>query len=160
MILLEIPAGVDVVAILTLLSVIPLGMLFLLMLALGGVGMGHGLPLTWGNLWYYLPLLFGLFALISSILLLKGIRSRFLWGSLIAYWIVLFAYFMPLAVRIWSEYSTGENAGFRYLATYQIESLIVVILPHIYAAVCSAYFLVSKRVLRYFGLMKVSLASK
>jgi hypothetical protein len=156
----EIPAGVDVVAILTLLSIFPLGMLFLLTLAVSAVGMGSGLPLTWYNLWAYLPLLFGLFALISSILLLKGVRSRFLWGSLIAYWMVLFVYFVPFAVRIWSEYSTGENAGFRYLATYQIESLIVVILPHVYAAACSAYFLVSKRVLRYFGLMKVSLASK
>lgn len=140
---MEIPAGVHWVAMLTLLSIFPLGMLFLLTLRFSAD---------------YLPLLFGLFALISSILLFTGVRSRFLWGSFIAYWVVLFVYFVPLTVGIWS--ATWEYTGFRYLATYQIESLIVVIFPHIYAAGCSVYFLFSKRALRYFGLIKVNLASK
>lgn len=150
---MERPIGVRIVAILTLLSAFALGLLFLLALGVSVVGMGSGLPLTLDNLWYYLPMFFGLFALVSSSLMLAMIRSRFLWYSLLAYWIVLFLYFVPLAVRFWSEYSRGEYAGFQNLAAYQIETLIIVLIPHIYAVGCSTYFLSSKKVLEYFNII-------
>lgn len=149
---MERPTGMTIVAVLTMLSTLPLGLMYLLALAASSVGMGPGLPLTLDNLRYYLPLFFGLFAFVSSSLILREVKSRFLWYSLIAYWVVLFVYFVPITVRIWTDYSTGEYAGFRNLEAYQVESLIVVLLPYIYTIGCSVYFLFSKNVRGYFNI--------
>ena len=148
----EMPTGLVIVVVLTFLSIFPLGLMFLLACVASVVGMGGGLPLTLNNLWYYLPLFFGLFAFLSSISIFRETRSKFLWGSLIAYWVVLFVYFLPITIRIWTENSTGEYAGFQNLEPYQIQSLIAVLIPHIYAIGCTVHFLLSKNVHQYFDI--------
>jgi hypothetical protein len=140
------PIGVTIIAVLTLLTSLTLGFIFLITVAVSCVGMGSGLPLTLPFLPYYLPSFLGLFAFVSSFLLLGEIRSRFLWCFMIAYWVVLFMYF------VWAYTSTNILAWMYYvggpLSTpygwYSVLRITLLPTPFIYAIGSPIYFFTKK----------------
>lgn len=130
-IFVEKPLGVIIVAGLTLLSTLVWGFtIFLIVTLPSSLGKSGWLPLTLSNLWFYLALFFGPFAFVFFVLLVSDIRSRFLWYSLIAYWIVLFVYL------VWF-YTSGGLWG------YMCKSIVGTLLystPFIYTIGSSIYF--------------------
>jgi hypothetical protein len=143
---LEKPVGVTIVAVLTLLTSLALGFIFLITVAVSCVGMGQGLPLTLPFLPYYLPSFLGLFALLSSFLLLNEIKSRFLWCSMITYWIVLFTYFVwtytSMNIWPWMYYLEGPLS-----TPYGWDSILRIALlptPFFYTIGSPVYFFTKK----------------
>jgi hypothetical protein len=93
----EKPAGLTIVAALTLLASFGLALLWWVLFFLNFVGMafassGVGLTITLGNVYVFFPALFALFSFAASILLLAGIHSTYLWYAMVMFWVLLFAF--------------------------------------------------------------------
>lgn len=133
MIILRRPIGLTIVAFLTLLSSIALAYLLLIVWAVSCVGMGGGIPLTVTNLPYYLSWLLPIFAFVFSVGILGGITSRYLWYSLVIFWIALVVLFVEwyTSTKIW------------HYAGYSWFGVLFVLFPFIYAIGCLVYFLTS-----------------
>ena len=99
--------------------------------------------LTLSNLWFYLALFFGLSAFVFFVLLVSDIRSRFLWYSLIAYWVVLFVYF------VWVYYPYYWL--FELHPPFYISLLLLT--PFVYIVGSLIYFL-TKKPREYFSMKK------
>jgi len=140
----EKPLGLLIVAGFTLLSTLVWGYAILLAVTLPTSLGKSGWPLlTLSNLWFYLALFFGLSALVFFVLLVSDIRSRFLWYSLIAYWVVLFVYF------VWVYYPYYWL--FELHPPFYISLLLLT--PFVYIVGSLIYFL-SKKPREYFSIKK------
>jgi hypothetical protein len=132
-IILRRPIGLTIVAFLTLLSSVALAFLLLTVWAVSAVGMGGGIPLTVQNLPYYLSWLLPIFAFLFSVGILGGITSRYLWYSLVVFWIVLVLFFV--------EWYT--STGIWHYMSYSEFGVLFLPFPFIYAVGCLVYFLTS-----------------
>ncbi len=151
------PSGVLVVGLLSLLSSFPLGLLALITLVLHFVG-GAGLrivitPLEW--LPILTPAFLGLFAFVTSILLLVGTSSKYLWFAMIAFWVILLAFFACWDYTIWRSYGLDWIFRGGRLEVWNYTQIIVSLLPLAYGIGCLLYFQTAK-VKQYFHVRKSS----
>jgi hypothetical protein len=139
------PIGVTIVAASTLLSSFTLAFLFLVFWAVSVVGMGSGLPLVFSNLPFYLPLPFAFFSFASSIAILSGAATKYLWYGLLVYWIALFPYFVwvytYMGVWYYMFFLEGGEAWFSWYNLLSYARILFLPVPFIYAVGCSVYFL-------------------
>lgn len=152
------PNSVKTIAILTLFASFAIGLLTLisfLVAFVGGEGLaasGEGAIYTQYVLLSLLPtMLMSLYAFCLSISMLIS-KSKYVWYASILFWIFVCILFSRLTYSVWTSYSTGEYAGLQNLANWQIESLIVVLMPYAYAIGCLLWFLLSRSVHEYFGI--------
>ncbi|MEM3627443.1 MAG: hypothetical protein QXZ25_05395 [Candidatus Bathyarchaeia archaeon] len=149
------PKGVTVVAALTLLSAFALAFLFFVFWAVSVVGMGHGLPLTFSSLPFYLPLSFAFFGFAFAAAILRGATSKFLWYSSLLYWIALFLYFVwaytYMAVWHYMFYLEGGEDWFSWYNILSYSRILFLPSPFIYAIGCLTYFL-TKTPRKYFNI--------
>ena len=137
---MEKPLGVVIVAGFTLLSALVWGfVIFLAVTVLTSVGKSGWSPLTLSDLPFYLALFFGIFAFVSFVLLVSDIRSRFLWYSLIAYWVVLFVYFAWVYTYYWLFEMHAFNLS------------LLLLTPFVYIIGSLTYFL-SRKPREYFNI--------
>ena len=132
-IILRRPIGLTIVAFLTLLSSVVLAFLLLTLWVVSCVGMGGGIPLTVTNLPHYLSWLLPIFAFLFSVSILGGITSRYLWYSLVVFWIALVLFFVGwyTSTEIW-----------HYTGYFEF-GILFVLFPFIYTVGCLVYFLTS-----------------
>jgi len=141
---------------LTLFALFTLGFLYVVSFAVSFVG-GEGIAASGEGGTYteyvfliLLPLmLMALYAFCLSILMLVS-KSKLVWGASIFFWIMVCVLSYPFTLSVWTSYSTGEYSGLQNLASWQIESLIAVLLPYVYAIACMLTFLSSRSVHEYF----------
>jgi hypothetical protein len=143
------PAGVTVVGVFALLGSIGLGLLSYFAVILASVGFSSS-PSDYAFhvfLSFSLPLaVFALVGLFLSIVVLRGLASKYLWYILMAYWASLLAF-----SSAWVFTSFG-NIGSPSLTIY---SLAIFVLPtYVYTASCIAYFS-AKKTRQYFHLIAV-----
>jgi len=147
-----------IIGILTLLASFAIGLLTLVSFAVSFVG-GEGLAESGSGSIYaeyvflsLLPvMLMALYAFCLAISMLIS-KSRIVWYASIVFWVLVCIFFTPLASSIWASYSTGEYEGLQNLASWQIESLIAVLLPYLYGIGCTLCFLFSRNVHKYYGI--------
>ena len=88
-----VPTGVNITAILTMLSSVVFGFLYFTsgfqnFVSLVFAGAGEAVSLAIYNLFVVFAPMFTLFGLVASVVLLVGHRSKFLWYALIVYLVV------------------------------------------------------------------------
>lgn len=152
------PNSLKIIAILTLFASFAIGLLTLISFLVASVG-GEGIAASGSGSIYMeyvflslLPtMLMSLYAFCLSISMLIS-KSKYVWYASILFWIFVCILFSRLMYSVWTSYSTGEYAGLQNLADWQIESLIVVLMPYAYAIGCSLWFLLSRNIHGYFGI--------
>ncbi len=138
------PVSLRIIQILTLLSALSM-FLFSMVRLDGSAGGGH---------LYEIDFMLPLIASASGLLLSIGMSHTYkiVWFASFVYWVLICVTFSSIMNSIWTDYTSGEYAGFQNLAGWQIESLIVVLMPFVYAIGCSLWFFLSKNVRGYFGM--------
>jgi hypothetical protein len=139
-----VPVSLQIIQILTLLSALSTFLFFMVSLD-GSAGGGHLYEIG-----FMLPLIVSA----SGLLLFIGMSHTYkiVWFASFIYWVLICVTFSSITHSIWTDYTSGEYAGFQNLEDWQIESLIVVLIPYAYAIGCSLWFLLSKNVRGYFGI--------
>lgn len=147
--MVRLPSGVLIVGILTMLSSFALALLFLIYVLVLASPYNYRLPIEAS-----FSLLLAVFSFSSSIVIFNGGATRYFRYSLLAYWILLLAYFVWFYAsggRLWPtgvwSLMFNANAGVHNVA---INSLII-LLPFFYAVGCIVYFL-TETPKRYFQL--------
>lgn len=143
------PTGVTAVGVFVLLCSIGLGYFIFMIIALSGIGsFGYSSAgisaISEGTSLFILSLtVFALSGLLLSIIVLRGLSSKYLWYCLMAYWISLLAYSF---VR---DFTSLDY----YAQSFWLPYLPIFLLPtYIYPAICIAYFL-TKKPRQYFHLI-------
>jgi len=141
------PAGVTAIGVFALLGSTGLGYYVYLASALSGIGsFGFASAGTFGistaALFMSSLTVFAFSGLVLSILVLRGVSSKYLWYAMMMYWISLLAFsFVRDVVSL--DY---------YLRGFWLPSFLVFFLPtYIYPAICIVYFL-TKKPRQYFHL--------
>jgi hypothetical protein len=138
------PAGLTVVGVLTLLASFSLAFLSLILFFLnfiaGGYSGGVGPSVTLRTVYVLFPPLFALFSFASAIALLVGVRYRYMWYAMVAFWAVLFVF-----MSWWGYAFVWRNVGEwfsnnRQVYTYQYEELAITLVPLAYSLGCLLYF--------------------
>jgi hypothetical protein len=149
------PTGVKVIALLTLFSSVALGFLSFILWFLNFAGFAfassvQSLSITARNVYAIFPPIFALFSLVASILLLISVRWKYLWHSLLGYWLVLIVYFLFLEagvftnyVSVFSQFLFGMGVNWdQFGGLYSFLGRgVVYLIPFIYSFGCIAYFL-------------------
>ena len=137
------PAGVAIVGVFALLGSMGLSYFSLFGisgLTIGGEGFSSGLLFT-VFFWYYFPMsVFALSSLFLSIVILRGVSSKYLWYALMAYWILLFSY------SLFRDFTANAFGVLGSVLPMWLFSTTI------YPAVCIAYFL-TKKPRQYFHLI-------
>jgi hypothetical protein len=154
------PVSLRIIQVLTLLSAVFIGLFFMFRVVLSFVGWGpyssqplpNPPPITMGQLLYEIEFILPLIVSVSGLFLCAGMSYTYkiVWFASFVYWVLICVTFSSITYSIWTDYTSGEYAGFQNLAAWQIESLIVVLIPYVYAIGCSLYFLLSKNIRGYF----------
>jgi hypothetical protein len=151
------PAGLTIVGILTLLASFGLALLswllFFLTFVAGGYSGGGGPSVTLHTAYVLFPPLFALFSFASSIALLVGVRYRYTWYAMVAFWAVLFVYMFWWGYAfVWHNVEWFSNN--RQIYAYQYGELAIPFVPLAYSLGCLLYFQ-KTNVKEYFNVKKV-----
>jgi hypothetical protein len=137
------PASISlrIIQVLTLLSAVFIGLFFMFRVVLSFVGGGpyssqplpNPPPITMGQLLYEIEFILPLIVSVSGLFLCAGMSHTYkiVWFASFVYWVLICVTFSSITYSIWTDYTSGEYAGFQNLATWQIESLIVVLIPYV-----------------------------
>lgn len=133
------PVGITLVAVTTLLVSLALCYLFLIFVAVSSVGMGPGLLFNLQNLPTYLPLFLSAFSFFSSVMVLWGATTKYLWYCLVMFWIVFLAFFFWYYTHVsaWRYMAYWEGGDYQWIS---IARILFLPSPFIYALGCLAYF--------------------
>ena len=150
---LGVPTGVNITAILTMLSSAAFGFLYFTLgfqnfIKIAFAGAGDEVSSAIYNLFGVFAPTFTLFGIAASIVLLAGHRSRYLWHGMIVYLVTLFGYFVFYERAVLGTYSsvftqllTGHivnwaQFGGPYLF---VETDLAYLTPFIYSLGCLGY---------------------
>jgi hypothetical protein len=158
-----VPTGLNITAILTMLSSVTFGFLYFTAglqnsVSLAFAGAGLAVSSAMGNLFAVFAPMFTLFGLIASIVLLVGNRSKLIWYTMIVYLVMLLGYFVFCERNVLTTYFSvfpqllsghlvdWSQFGGQYLF---IETGLAYLTPFIYSLGCMGY-LFSEKPKKYF----------
>ncbi|HML02908.1 MAG TPA: hypothetical protein VK487_05990 [Candidatus Bathyarchaeia archaeon] len=138
------PAGVSIVATLTLLSSLGLGSLFLTWILLGAVGGAGGFSggASWwpANPFIVVTLFLAFYAFFLSIVMFIRVRSRLLWYASVLFWIVIAVFFILWDSLLLSgvALTINGNSNLNLIGLWQCGGILggsLLMSPFIYAIV-------------------------
>ena len=160
-----VPTGINIAAVLTMLSSVAFGFLYFTsgfqnVIRLAFAGAGATVSSAISNLYLIFAPMFTLFGLAVSIVLLAGHRSKYLWYGMIVYSVMLFGFFafyernIPTTYgSVLSQLLTGHVVNWAQFGGPHlfIETGIAYLTPFIYSLGCIGY-LFTKSPKKYFSI--------
>ncbi len=160
-----VPTAVNITAILTVFSSVAFGILsftfgFQNLVFLAFAGAGATVSSAVHNLYLVFAPIFTLFGLVASIVLLVGIRSKYLWYAMIVYMVTLFEFFvfyernvLGMYYSVLSQLFSGHTVYWvQYGGLYPfIETGLAYLTPFVYFLGCIGY-LFTEKLKRYFSI--------